>query len=205
MGSSGTSIVWPPLLPQAPRLTETEANPGDETLRTSMDAGPAKLRRRFSASPESLPMGLIVTGLQTDDLLDFYRTACSGGSLAFQWRHPRTGQLVDMRWKSVPKFKPLAPRASDRSEAWLATFELETVPGTAIDGDPNPPPPGGSHWFPEHQFNDGYGMQPGAPEDGEEQSEFTEGEHPAAAPGADPFFGIDHYDGAAKGTVIVNP
>lgn len=48
--------TWPTYLP-SPLRAGYEINPGDPILRTQMDAGPDRTRRRFTAIPSRIPVG----------------------------------------------------------------------------------------------------------------------------------------------------
>lgn len=108
-----------------------------------MDVGPAKVRRRTTAGVTKFTIGLKLTRTQVALLDSFFRDSAKGGALAFQWKHPRTGNPIDYRFAEVPKLRPLAPRQAAGKEYWVATFSLEALPGTEItDVDPpiNPTP-----------------------------------------------------------------
>jgi len=46
-----------------------------------------------------------------------------GGSLPFDWKHPRTGTAQTFRWVEPPTYTPLA-----RGTRWQATLRLEILP-----------------------------------------------------------------------------
>ena len=82
--------AWPASLPQAPLARGYQEAFGDTTLRTQMDAGPDKLRRRFTAGVDSFTTLLRLTKTQAATFESFYKTDTAGGTLAFTWVHPRT-------------------------------------------------------------------------------------------------------------------
>lgn len=134
-------IAWPPSLPQAPRLRDTREQLGRQVLRTEMDAGLAKLRRRQSAGVDRFPLGLILTTAQVATLRDFFRSTAAGGALAFEWQHPHTGNTIDLRFVTEPEIVGLAPRVAGQVRYHVA-FDVETVPGTEIlESEPPPDPP----------------------------------------------------------------
>ncbi len=89
---------WPGSLPDAPQYGWTET-PGNSLVRTETDAGPAKLRRRFSSSPSKFSLQFSMTTAQATTLMEFYNnnsadtpSGTSGGALTFgTLTHPRTG------------------------------------------------------------------------------------------------------------------
>ena len=56
------SAVWPPSLPQGPRLEDLEETPPTLAIRTGMDVGPAKVRRRAVAGVTSGADGFTALG-----------------------------------------------------------------------------------------------------------------------------------------------
>lgn len=134
-------ITWPPSLPQAPRLRDTRELLGRQALRTEMDEGIAKVRRRQSAGVDRFPLGLILTTAQVATLRDFFRSTSAGGALAFEWKHPHTGNTIDLRFLTEPEIVGLAPRVSGQVRYRVA-FDVETVPGTEVlESEPPPEPP----------------------------------------------------------------
>lgn len=49
--------TWPSILP-VPLLSGYQVQPGDPTARTSMESGPARVRRRFTAVPDDITLNL---------------------------------------------------------------------------------------------------------------------------------------------------
>lgn len=82
--------AWPPSLPQRVRADGFEEAPPNLTVRTPMDSGAPKVRRRFSAAPRQFSCSLVLTAAQTDTLDQFYYSTLVGGVEAFDWVHPRT-------------------------------------------------------------------------------------------------------------------
>ena len=103
-----TSLRWPAHLPQVvPVDSKLVSEPN--TIR-SQPAGPAKVRRRFTAVPRKLtpdPRKFILSMAQGETLRWFHGTATSGGALSFMWLEPMalTQPLgdVEMRFLSEPE------------------------------------------------------------------------------------------------------
>ena len=72
-------IQWPKDLPQD-FLTH---NLEDNLIRTKMDAGPDKVRRRFSVPRNFFTIAL--TAAQCDVLRTFYEADCERGAQVFSW------------------------------------------------------------------------------------------------------------------------
>lgn len=94
-----TTPTWPSTIPTflaAGNYTETDAS---AVLRSSVDSGPAKVRRRFTTVPRYIAGTLqSLTSTQVETLRSFYYSDCSGGTLVFSWVHPRTGNDATFRW-----------------------------------------------------------------------------------------------------------
>lgn len=114
--------VWPATLPQYPLQEGFKETAPNTVTRTEMDAGPAKLRRRFTAAPRPFTLNLDLTETQAETLDAFYLTTLEGGSLSFDWLHPRTKQTATFRFLSPPDYTPSG------GLYWTATVNLELMP-----------------------------------------------------------------------------
>lgn len=88
------SYVWPATLPQVVQKGYTETG-GVLVLRTSMDAGPAKQRRRGARS-KTMQVSFLMTSTQVDALQDFVENVLRG-TARFGFNHPRTGLVAEVR------------------------------------------------------------------------------------------------------------
>jgi hypothetical protein len=90
-----TSIYWPSApFPQVPQKGFTESV-GVNVLRSPMDIGPAKMRRR-GARPSTLNVAFILTSAQAATLETFVKTTLLG-TKRFNFLHPRTSSTVEVR------------------------------------------------------------------------------------------------------------
>jgi hypothetical protein len=81
-----SNAQWPASLPQSYLLIgQTEQAP-NLMLRTQMDAGPAKTRKRFTAGVRMLRVRWLMTRAQKDTFDAFYRETLGGGALRFDYR-----------------------------------------------------------------------------------------------------------------------
>lgn len=97
--------------------------PGENTVRTSMDAGRAKMRRRFTAVCDSATYQIVVTEAQLQTLEDFVDITLQG-VLPFDWedfRRPR-GTPATYRFVQRPAYAP--HRSGIR---WIATLKLDVL------------------------------------------------------------------------------
>jgi hypothetical protein len=116
------SAVWPAGLPPATEIDQYRESPPELALRSEMDAGPAKLRRRYSAGPTAWQGTMQLDQAQAALLDTFWRTTLAGGSLAFDWFHPRTTAAVVMRFLGPPQLRHLT------GPLWEADLRMEILP-----------------------------------------------------------------------------
>lgn len=114
--------TWPPSLPQKPLADAYRESAEPAVVRTPMDIGPAKIRRRYTAEVGILGVGFVLTTAQVATLETFYVTTLGSGVDAFDMAHPRTGSTVSMRFRDRPEYAAAAPGY------WRTAFELEVVP-----------------------------------------------------------------------------
>jgi hypothetical protein len=91
--------AWPVSLPQYFDAGSWNEEPPDLLLETPMDAGPPKVRRRFTAGvrPINGAMTLDVTQLATFEM--FYETTLLGGAVPFDWVRPSSRAACVMQFK----------------------------------------------------------------------------------------------------------
>ena len=94
----------------------------ENVIRSQMDAGIAKTRRRFTSVPEDVSFVLLLDRAQVQTLQDFAAITLKD-VLPFDWREfrkPDTTTVV-YRFKSRPSFTPIY------SGLWRTTVELELL------------------------------------------------------------------------------
>lgn len=120
------AIVWPVTLPLRPLVEGFSDAAPNNVLRTNMDVGPAKTRRRSAAAPYPMTVQFSCTADQANTLYDFANTTLKGGALRFEWTHPRTGATIECR--VVPSDRELVKFAPSGANRWIASFSLEVLP-----------------------------------------------------------------------------
>lgn len=95
-------ITWPAALPQEISRGLGLTLP-DTIVRSTNDAGPANVRRRFSANVAPLTGSILIDAGQWQVLVDFYTGPAMGGARRFNWVDPVSGAPVEMRFVSPPK------------------------------------------------------------------------------------------------------
>lgn len=112
--------TWPSTLP--PLRLPVQQTSQDQTLRTSMDAGPQKVRRRFTAGSRYYTIPLRVDGVQKATLETFFDDTLEGGALSFDMEDPVSGTTKEFRFMSP--FSARMVRGSDDPDKRLYDIQL---------------------------------------------------------------------------------
>lgn len=113
--------AWPAILP-APALSTLKEAPPNNVLRSTMDKGPAKLRRRTTANTRPLSFELALTSAELTVLDEFYVTDTFSGVDAFDYTHPRTGLGCSARFAEPPQY------SEQEGVLYRVTVQLEILP-----------------------------------------------------------------------------
>lgn len=114
------SIDWPNTLP-CPMMAGYSETIIPNVIRSDMDTGPDKVRRRSTAVVTQLTFNLNLTREQSVILDDFYFDTTLSGTLAFNFYHLRKMETVECRFVD-------APALSSRSGYYIAQIKLEVLP-----------------------------------------------------------------------------
>lgn len=115
-----TDITWPSKLPLVLRLDGLTGQKENNVVRTQMDAGPAKVRRRYTVSSKRFDGSIIVTEAQREILEYFYDHTLGSGALRFVMRDPQTLILSEFRFREVY-------REESMDGLWKITLPLEKM------------------------------------------------------------------------------
>lgn len=116
--------IWPLSLPQSPQKGFTETG-GLLILRSPMDAGPAKQRKR-GQRPQGLQVSFVMTTAQTQTFENFVKNTLQGTS-RFEFTHPRLNTTVETR--IVPQGEgQLYSMSYLAPEYWNVSLQLEILP-----------------------------------------------------------------------------
>jgi len=100
---------WPSIPFFDARQGFNEAAPVGATIRTQMDAGPVKVRRRFTAAPIQVQVRIPhLTKSELATFRTFYRDTIKMGSLSFTGTHPVTGATESFRFVEGYSVAPFA-------------------------------------------------------------------------------------------------
>jgi hypothetical protein len=97
--------AWPATLPQTLIMDGYGEAPGENQLRSNMEVGPAKMRRRATSAARKVSGSLILTLAQLAYFKTFYNTTLLGGTLRFTWLDPTDSTTtVEMRFSKTPSW-----------------------------------------------------------------------------------------------------
>jgi hypothetical protein len=118
-----TSAVWPSTLPQYVQESGYGETIQDQAIESSVESGPAKIRRRFTKSIRRFQCVMYMTPSQADTFENFWQNTVKGGSLSFSWVHPRTRQAAVLRFRNpAPQLSTMGGGATV-----VYSFTLELV------------------------------------------------------------------------------
>ena len=115
-------VAWPGSLPQSPLLEGFSEQGEEQSLRTTMDVGPDKLRKRASAVPTVVKFNMIMDETQRGTLENFYDSTLNGGSLDFTFTDPLSNTQRQFRFIRRHTIRPIAV------DTYLVSFEWERLP-----------------------------------------------------------------------------
>jgi hypothetical protein len=95
--------TWPATLPP-PVLNSLRETPPMNTIRSTVDKGPAKVRRRTTANVRNISFTLLLSPALVETLDIFYVTTTFSGADEFDYTHPRTGVACKARFVSQPEY-----------------------------------------------------------------------------------------------------
>lgn len=113
---------WPATLPNNLLVDGYSQASANVMLRTSMDVGPAKVRRRFTAGVQPIAGQQEMTLTELGTFRGFYHNTLHGGSLRFVWRDPVTHANVEMRFTEPPTWTALG------GLHYMVSMSLEILP-----------------------------------------------------------------------------
>jgi len=95
--------AWPESLPQVLLVAGYSQSPADVIIKSDMDAGPAKVRRRFTAGVKPVSGTMILSAAQLTTFQTFFMDTLLGGSLRFSWTTPPAHtDACEMRFTAIP-------------------------------------------------------------------------------------------------------
>jgi len=114
--------TWPTTLPTYPLLDNYVETVPETVIRTEMDQGPAKIRRKTTAGVRKLNVSYFLNKEQVAALDEFYLTTLKGGALEFDFVHPRNSSDIVCRFTAPPEYK------AANGNYFEVNLELEILP-----------------------------------------------------------------------------
>lgn len=101
-----------------------EQGPAGNLVRTQMDVGPAKVRRRGSVGVREIAVGFVLTPNNVATFVDWFQNDIGSGAEAFDFVDVRTEATLLCRFKGEPAYS-LSPISTD---LWSMEATLEILP-----------------------------------------------------------------------------
>jgi len=114
--------TWPSTIPQRPSPNGYSESPGKNTIRSQMDTGPSKQRRRSTAAARPITCSFEMTAAEVATFEDFFLNTLNDGSLAFNWKNPRTNSDAEFRFTQEYSL------SNQGGDNWLVNCSLEQLP-----------------------------------------------------------------------------
>jgi hypothetical protein len=114
--------TWPTTLPQCLEVAGYSSAEPDLLLRTPMEAGPAKQRRRSTWDARPVSGRITVTKAQLAAFQAFFKSSTFSGGIRFTWVDPETGDPAEMRFVSSPTW------TAHGADKFLVALDLEILP-----------------------------------------------------------------------------
>lgn len=114
-------LTYPVGFPR-PLLEGLNGGPLPNTVRSSVDVGVDRVRQRSTAAVEVYPITTVITKEQRTTLHSFWLNDTKSGQKRFEWYHPFTDQLCEMRFRSEPQYSFVS------NTHVKATFTVECLP-----------------------------------------------------------------------------
>jgi len=115
------SIDWPSTLYGTILKDGVQETPPDNIIRTDMEVGPPKVRRRGTAAVRKFTFQMFLSGTLLAIFDTFYVTTSKSGSLAFNFRSLRTQVIGEYQFAAVPIYIP-------SEQGYLISCQLELLP-----------------------------------------------------------------------------
>lgn len=117
-----TIPAWHIDLPQELFVDGYSESLPDVTIKSDMDSGPAKVRRRFTAGVTPISGTIMVTAAQLATFITFFNSTLLGGSLRFSWTEPPAHSVAcEMRFTAVPTWTKI-------EDVYKISMSLEIMP-----------------------------------------------------------------------------
>jgi hypothetical protein len=114
--------AWPGSLQQLLNEANFGLKVGETAIRSEMDVGPAKVRRRFTHPINTFSASINLTTAEYTTFYNFFNTTLAGGTLPFEFDHPITQVTTEFRFVEPPTISSLG------GGHFVAGFTIEELP-----------------------------------------------------------------------------
>lgn len=122
---------WPGTLPGYVLEQGFGESLAEQVLESPMEVGPAKRRRRYTRNNRVFTASMMMTDSQSASFESFYYTTLIGGTLPFDWVHPRLQTAMTFVFRRpAPKITEL----KGESRTWSFALEAYTDPSYVTTG-----------------------------------------------------------------------
>ncbi|MCM1497278.1 MAG: hypothetical protein NC124_02315 [Clostridium sp.] len=122
------SEVWPLGLPQIPLTNGFSMTIGrSEVIKSDMDTGPSKRRRRSMSAPRPMKVSMVLTINQVLLFEEWYDNTIMGGVKPFKWVNPLTGAETYFQIQD-PENRPTISPESNSGQYFSLTLDLAIIP-----------------------------------------------------------------------------
>lgn len=101
------AIPWPSQLQQLVNEQSFSYKFGETVIRSDVDIGPKKLRRRFTRPINTATVSIDLTVAEYNIFYNFFFTTLNAGVTPFELPHPITGVLKQWRFLEPPDIRPI--------------------------------------------------------------------------------------------------
>jgi len=115
------TFSWPAALYGFILRGSYKESPPDNTMRSEMDVGPPKTRRRSTANTRPFQIDHFFTAANLVIFDELYDNTLESGSLPFNYRHPRTQVIGEYLFSEKPAYVELG-------QGYKVTTKMELLP-----------------------------------------------------------------------------
>lgn len=96
---------WPSGLQQKINQDNFGLKKGPTTIKSDVDIGPSKVRRRFTKSVDILTASIWINSSEYTTFENFYNIDANGGATPFYFTHPITNLQITVRFMDEPSYR----------------------------------------------------------------------------------------------------
>lgn len=113
--------TWPLTLQQKMGSDSFSYTPGDTVLKSDVDAGPSKLRSRYTDGVDQYSCTIQIDIDLVNTFKTFYKTTLGNGTRTFGFLDPFSNSTEEFRFESPPEITPLGNggRVFQLSMKWI--------------------------------------------------------------------------------------